>query len=248
MKDLRELYIIGAGGFGRETAWLVERINAADRVWDLKGFIDEDTGLHGKILDGYPVFGGFDYLEKEESGLWAVIAVGNAKARKLCAARLSMLPHVSFAVLIDPGVTMSALVSVGEGSIICAGTVLTVDAKIGSHNIINLDCTVGHDAELSDYVTLYPSVNISGNVKLGECTELGTGSQVIQGITIGQGTVVGAGAVVVKDIEAEVTAVGNPAKVIKKHPDQQLGGGIANEDGKGCSSSLDFLRNGMPAA
>lgn len=52
---------------------------------------------------------------------------------------------------------------------------------------------------------------------LGECVELGTGSQIIQGLNIGSGTIVGASACVVKDLEMEVTAVGCPAKVIKRH-------------------------------
>lgn len=217
MNNGRPLYIIGAGGFGRETAWLVERLNAADCTWDLQGFIDDDETLQGNNWSGYTVLGGLDYLEKLESPVWAVIAVGNAAVRKNCAKRLSAFSHVSFATLIDPGVAMSDRVSVGRGSIICAGTIVTVDVKIGVHNIINLDCTVGHNAELSDFVTLYPGVNVSGNVKIGECTEIGTGAQVIQGIMIGKETVIGAGAVVVKDIEEEVTAVGSPARVIKKH-------------------------------
>lgn len=46
---------------------------------------------------------------------------------------------------------------------------------------------------------------------------IGTGSAVIQGINIGRNTVVGAGAVVVKDLPADCTAVGSPAKPIKFH-------------------------------
>lgn len=104
---------------------------------------------------------------------------------------------------------------IGEGTIICAGTIITVDIKIGNHVIINLDCTLGHDDVIEDYVTIYPSVNVSGNVTIGESTELGTGMQVIQGKKIAAETVIGAGAVVVKDIEEKGTWVGSPAKKIK---------------------------------
>ena len=247
MDNGKPFYIVGAGGFGREIAWLVERVNVAAHTWDLQGFIDDDKTLWGETWGSYTVLGGLDYLEKQKSHIWAVIAVGNAKARKKIADRLSSLGNLSFATLIDPGVEMSERVSVGEGSIICAGTIITVDVKIGRHSIINLDCTVGHNAQLADFVTLYPSVNVSGNVKVGECTELGTGAQFIQGITIGKGTIIGAGTVVVKDIEAEVTAVGNPAKVIKRHSDQQLGGVIRN-DYKVYEPLLTFLGMGRWAA
>ena len=39
---MKDLYIIGAGGFGREVAWLVERINDVAPIWNLKGFIDDN--------------------------------------------------------------------------------------------------------------------------------------------------------------------------------------------------------------
>ena len=110
---------------------------------------------------------------------------------------------------------MSKRIEIGEGSIICAGNILTVDIQIGKHVIINLDCTVGHDAVLHDFVTLYPSVNVSGITDIGECVELGTGMQIIQGKKVGAGSIVGAGAVVVKDIPDKCVAVGSPAKAIK---------------------------------
>ena len=104
---------------------------------------------------------------------------------------------------------------IGDGSIICAGTIATVDIEIGKHVIVNLDCTIGHDAKLEDYVTVYPSVNISGFVTVGEETEIGTGTQIIQGIKIGRESIIGAGAVVLKELPEKCTAVGSPAKVIK---------------------------------
>jgi maltose O-acetyltransferase len=39
---------------------------------------------------------------------------------------------------------------------------------------------------------------------------------VCPGVTIGDNTVVGAGAVVVKDLPANVVAVGNPARIIRR--------------------------------
>lgn len=45
---------------------------------------------------------------------------------------------------------------------------------------------------------------------------LGGGVIVCPGVTIGQDTVVGAGAVVTKDLPADVVAVGNPARVIRR--------------------------------
>ncbi len=212
---MKDLYIIGAGGFGREVAWLVERINASKPTWNLKGFIDDNPSLWGSCEDEYPVLGGCDYLlkEAENGNVFAVCAIGAAKVRKRIVDKLD--GNVLFATVIDPSVILSKRVEIGEGCIICAGTILTVDIKIGNHVIINLDCTIGHDDVIHNFVTFYPSVNVSGNVEVGAYSEMGTGMQIIQGKKIGTGSIVGAGAVVVRDIPDHCTAVGSPAKPIK---------------------------------
>lgn len=210
---MKDLYIIGAGGFGREVAWLVERINDVSFEWNLKGFIDDDESIWGSKEDGYPVLGGCEYLKKI-GDVYAVCAVGSAKVRKKIINKLAD-SQVRYATLVDPSVIMSKRIRVGEGSIICAGTIITVDVIIGKHVIVNLDCTLGHDDIINDFVTMYPSVNVSVNVEIGECSELGTGAQIIQGKKIVPNTIIGAGAVVVKDIEEKGTYVGSPVRKIR---------------------------------
>lgn len=210
---MKDLYIIGAGGFGREVAWLIERINSVNPTWNLRGYIDDNTDIWGTNEADYKVLGGCDYL-KSLGEVYAVCAIGNARVRKNVVAKLSG-SRVRFATVIDPSVIISGRVKIGEGVIICAGTIVTVDIQIGNHVIINLDCTLGHDDVINDFVTVYPSVNISGMVEVGECSELGTGTQIIQGKRIVANTIVGAGTVVVKDCVESGVYVGIPAKKIK---------------------------------
>ena len=61
---MKDIVIIGAGGFGREVAWLIERINNESPTWKIKGFIDDNEQLWGKQEDNYKVLGGTDYLKK----------------------------------------------------------------------------------------------------------------------------------------------------------------------------------------
>ena len=211
---MKKLVIIGASGFGREVAWLIERINQKQVTWELLGFVDDSELVQGDMIGGYPVLGNCNWLKEQESKIYAVCAIGSSNVRSKV---IQKLEGINFATVIDPSVLMSERVSIGEGCIICAGTILTVDIVMGSHVIINLDCTVGHDAIISDFVTLYPSVNVSGSAIIDECVEMGTGSQIIQGIKIGESTIVGAGAVVVKELPSKCTAVGSPAKPIKFH-------------------------------
>lgn len=212
---MKKLYIIGAGGFGREAAWLVERINKAEPIWELEGFLDDNPEKHGTLEGRYPVVGDCDFLENAEEDVWVVCAVGAAAVRKRIVQKLQKYKKIRYATLIDPSVLISPSVRIGEGSIICAGNILTVDIIIGRHVIINLDCTVGHDVQIEDFVTICPSVNVSGCAIIGEEAELGTGTQIIQGKRIGRESILGAGAVVIRDIPDGCTAVGIPAEVVK---------------------------------
>lgn len=212
---MKDLIIVGASGFGREVAWAVERINAKMPTWNLLGFIDDAEDIQERDINGYKVLGKTADIGKYKDAYF-VVAVGASKVREKIVGNLkSANPNVKFETVIDPTVEISDLVTIGEGTIICAHSIITVNISIGSHTIINLDCTVGHDAVLQDFVTLYPSVNISGLTDIGHAAELGTGVQIIQGKTVGDYSIVGAGAVIVKDIPARCTAVGSPAKPIK---------------------------------
>jgi len=208
---MKDIVIIGAGGFGREVAWLIEDINKEKLEWDIVGFVDDNKAIQGFEINGYKVVGDIDWLKGQE--LYVANAIGDPVIKKRVTERLRESIN-KYPVLIHPSVISSDKVSFGEGSIICAGNIITVNIEIGNHVIINLDCTIGHDAIIGDYSTVLPGVNVSGFVKMEECVSVGTGSTIIQGITIGKNTVIGAGAIVVKDLPANCTAVGSPAKPI----------------------------------
>ncbi len=53
-------------------------------------------------------------------------------------------------------------------------------------------------------------------VTIGRNVWIGGGTKILPGVTIGDNSTIGAGSVVVHDIPANVVAVGNPCKVVKK--------------------------------
>src|SRR5690606_6377302 len=89
-------------------------------------------------------------------------------------------------------------VRIGEGTIICAGNIITCNLSIGKFVTLNLSCTVGHDTIIQDYCSFMPTVNISGEVEIAEKVYVGTGAKIINQLTIGENTIIGAGAVVSK--------------------------------------------------
>ena len=102
---MKDLYIIGAGGFGREVAWVVERINSIKPTWNLKGFIDDNETLWGSIEGEYHVLGGCEHLSTLED-VYAVCAVGSSNVRKKIIEKLKDT-SVKFATLVDPSVLYS---------------------------------------------------------------------------------------------------------------------------------------------
>ena len=208
---MNNIVIVGASGFGREVAWLIEN---SDK-WNVKGFVDDNEDLEHKSVNDYPVLGTIDFLLNVNEKTNVVVAIGNPRIRKKIVERLQINKNISFPNIFDKDVIIDKTVTIGFGNIICKGSILTTNLEIGNFNHINLNCTVGHGVQFHDYITVYPGVNISGNVRINDCVEIGTGTKIIQGKEIVKETVIGAGSVVVKDIVENGTYIGVPAKQMK---------------------------------
>lgn len=214
MAEATRLAIWGTGGFAREVLQIAEDCRAEGEAIEVAGFLDGNPDVHGTTVHEYPVLGDQRWLASHPD-VSLVIGVGNPVFKHRILASVRDVGHERFATLRHPRSWIGRRVSLGEGSIICAGVMVTTDVEIGNHVILNLNATVGHDAVLEDLSTVAPGVNVSGNVRVGQGTDVGTGASIIQGIRVGAWSIVGAGSVAVRDLPANVTAVGVPAKVIK---------------------------------
>jgi sugar O-acyltransferase (sialic acid O-acetyltransferase NeuD family) len=210
---LKPIAIFGAGGFAREVLQIVLDINAQVPTWRPVGFV-VDRGNSTQSVGGLPVADSLEWLA-EHPETQVVVAIGSSAARRRIAATIRAASTNPFATLVHPRAWIGRHVQVGAGSVVCAGALITTDIEIGEHVHVNIGCTIGHDAVLHGFATLNPSVNVSGNVTVGEGAEVGTGSILIPRANVGSWAIVGAGSVVTKPLDANVTAVGAPARVIK---------------------------------
>ena len=210
---MKNIVIVGAGGVGRETSLIIQQINELKSTWNLIGFIDDDVNSWGNVINGYPVIGGMDSLEKLSLDTYVVVAIANYKVKKRIVNKINN--RFKFTAIVHPRVWLHDYMTLGEGTIIYEGAILTTNIKVGNHVIISPKCGIGHDSIIKDYVSLLWNVNISGNDIIEEGVMMGSASTVIQGKRIGKGSTVGAGAVVIDNIDSYSTVVGVPAKVIK---------------------------------
>jgi sugar O-acyltransferase (sialic acid O-acetyltransferase NeuD family) len=213
---MKNIAIYGAGGFGREINMLINQINQHEKKFNIIGYFD-DSKQKGETIGKHTVLGGMKELNCFPEEINIVVSIADPKLKSKVLAAIES-KKVNFPTLIHPSCIIGEdRVSIGVGSIICAGSILTVDISIGDHVILNLGCTVGHDTKIGSYSSFMPSTNISGEVQIGECVYCGTGVKIINQVEVGSNSIIGAGAVVSKSLPSNCTAVGIPAKPIKFH-------------------------------
>lgn len=191
--------IIGAGGFAREVKAHLD---------DVVDFFVDDEYWDPSISDFFPL-SKFNHETHE-----VLIAIGDSNARLNIVQRLP--PGTKFFSFIHPSaLILDNNIEIGEGSIVCAGCILTTNISIGKHAHLNLQTTIGHDTRIGDYFTSAPGVKISGNCLIGDGVYFGTNSCTKQRIRICSGATIGLNAGVVNNITEPGIYVGTPAIKIK---------------------------------
>lgn len=211
---MKNIVIIGAGGFAKEVALLIDDINKANTIWDILGYIDEKVGdFNGK----YPIVGNDDWLLNYNEEIYVVFGIGSPQLTKKLVAKFSINPNIKYPNLIHPNAIGDwERIELGKGNIICASNTFTTDIQIGNFNIFNLDCTLGHDSIIGDCNVFNPSVNMSGGFAIGSFCLIGTGVTILQYISIADNIIVGAASLITKNLELKGTYIGSPAKILNK--------------------------------
>jgi sugar O-acyltransferase (sialic acid O-acetyltransferase NeuD family) len=206
--------VYGSGGFGREAAWLAEE--CGHRV---VCFIDDDSSRVGRRLNDIDVVS-LDAAASQFAEAAVVTAIGNPAARADVVCR-TVARGLRPATLIHPRIERSRWITVGEGALVCAGSVLTTNIVIGEHVQVHVHCAIGHDVTLDAFSTLLPGVRVAGCVRIGRRAYVGTGATIINGtpdapLVVGEDAIIGAGACVTRSVEPGVTVVGVPARPLTK--------------------------------
>jgi acetyltransferase-like isoleucine patch superfamily enzyme len=128
-------------------------------------------------------------------------------------------------------------VTIGDDVVLGRGSLVENDTTIGSHARIQADAYITAYTTIEDDVFVAPCVvttndNFMGRTErrlgllrgptLRRGARVGGGAVLCPGVEVGEEAFVGAGAVVTKDVPARTVVVGNPARVLRDVPPDEL--------------------------
>jgi sugar O-acyltransferase (sialic acid O-acetyltransferase NeuD family) len=206
-----ELLLVAASGLAREVLAIVR----AHGLYDVVGFLDDSADLHGTI-DGVRVLGSVeDAAGRPDAAV--LVCAGRGSVREAIVTRLAGVgvgPE-RFATIVHPDVEVPDTSSVGAGSILLAGVVLTTAVTVGDHVVVMPHVTLTHDDAVEDFATLCAGVTLGGWVSVGRRAYVGMNASVRERVRVGAGATLGMGAALLTDLPDDETWAGVPARRIE---------------------------------
>ncbi len=208
---MKELIIVGAGGFGRELLGWVKDINRHQARWTIKGFIDDNPGALDGLACDYTVIGTIQAWQPKETEVFACAIAKPAIKEKVV--NTLKLRGAHFESIVHPTAVIGDFNKTGEGLVVYPNAVISVNVMIG--DFVTLLCSgIGHDAVIGDFSTISSYCDITGGVQLGKRVFMGSHATIVPQKKIGDDAYVGAGSLVLKNVKPNTKVIGNPAKEI----------------------------------
>jgi len=213
--SMRQIAIVGAGGFGREVLAVLEEQVARTAALQGAAICFVDDAKAGQTINGVEVLSAAAYAALEGERQF-VVAISSSEAREREAARLLAAGATPLTVVAGNALCFSSA-TIGVGAVIAPFAFVSANASIGRYFHLNYHSYVAHDCVIGDFVTFAPGVKCNGTVTIEDHAYIGSGAVIKQSqpgrpLVIGRGAIVGMGAVVTKSVAPGVTVVGNPAR------------------------------------
>lgn len=210
---MKDLIIVGAGGFGREVLDTIKEINKANYVFNVLGFLDDNFDLNHSIA-GHNVLGGVNDITKfSNKDVGIVLAIGKSDARRKIVKRYNK--SIDWQTIIHPSAIISNDSFIGKGCIIQAFCIVASNSKIGDFLVMNAHSGCGHDTKIGKFCSIMSFCDVAGDSVVGDSVFMGTGSKVIPNIVVKKNSYLCAGSVIMKDVNISSKLIGNPAKTIE---------------------------------
>ena len=214
---MKKLVLIGAGGFGREVANMVEVLNERSKQYELLGFLDDGKSFSPDVkINNYPWLGTHEWaISHKDEDIVYTCAIGNPEMRSTIQNKLTK-NGIEFETLIAAGINIPRTSYIGKGCILGRGSSVSVNCYLADGVILNSGVIIGHDTRIEEYTTILTSSGVSGCCHIGEKVIIGGHAFIVQGRTIGNKATVAAGSIVFTNVKAGATVLGNPAKRMRE--------------------------------
>lgn len=210
---MKNLIIVGAGGFGREVLSYLSDIKDRQNTWMIKGFIDDNLNVLNNYNCEYEIINTIGKYIPEHNDIF-VMAIGLPTESKLEIGNYLLEKGAKFVNIIHPTARVDKRASLGIGCVVAPFAGISCDVSIGKFVTINAYSSVGHDSIIGDGSTISSYASIAGNVKIGKGVSVGLHGCILPGCKVGDFAVIGAGSVVVKNVKPRSTIIGVPGKLL----------------------------------
>lgn len=210
---MKEIAIYGAGGFGKEVACIINKINEKNPAWNVIGFFDDGIAKNTQISRFGTVLGNMNDLNAWKKQIHIVFAIGIPSTIKLLVDKITN-PNVEFPNIFHPDSVLADPLTfkIGKGNVVTRGCTFSCDVTVGDFNQFNSISAMAHDVVVGSYNVFMPLTRVSGEVTIGDCNFFGIGSIILQQVKIGNNTRIGAGSIVMTKTRDGFLYVGNPAR------------------------------------
>lgn len=210
---MRNLYIIGARGFGREVYNLF--LLCKDSLKDVEciGFLDDNKAALDNYQNYPPIISSVENYIPQENDVF-ICALGDVKYKKIYA-EIIRSKGGKFLTLIHPEVEIGANTIIGTGCIIRTPCSISCDITIGDFVTIMGYSVLGHDCKVNDWSHLGAYSFLGGYSDLDESVTLHPGTRILPHKKVGTNAIVGAGSIVLRNVKPNTTVFGVPAKKIE---------------------------------
>ena len=207
---MKNLIIIGAGGMGREIFVLATQCKGYNTVYQIKGFIDDNTdALQG--FSGYaPVIGTINEYIPEADDVF-ICSMGDVVQKKSSTEAI-LARGGEFITLIHPEATVGKNVQMGRGCIVLTKAFIGVECILDDFVLIQASAVIGHDVKIGKYSRVDCHVVCVGGTELKEDVTIHSSAVINHHVIVGKGATVGALSFVVRKVKENTTVIGIPAK------------------------------------
>lgn len=204
----KDLYIIGAGGLGRELLQRIKDTNKVGKKWNIVGFLDDNPDALNEYECDYHIVGSIQGWNVSENEYYA-LGIANPRVKEKITT-LYKSNGAKFASIIHPTAHVSEFAKVGEGLVMYPNSLITANVTVGDF-VTLLSSNVGHDVKIGSYSTISSFCDVTGGVVIGKRVFLGSHTTIIPKRTIGNDAYIAAGSVVITNIKDGIHVFGNPA-------------------------------------